>query len=488
MRKPDSSKNQRRRRAFLSPGAWAIIFLAVASSAVILLRSEPTTDGLVLWSAAREHFVMYQPVAEEWNKSHTPKVYPHLLSNDALTHRMMSGFLTKVPVADLIEVERSLIGPFFAGPVEDVGFVDLTPRLKSEKLDGIPLIDAINRPSFSPWTSRGRIYGLPHDVHPCMLVYRADIVEAAGIDMSQIQTWDDFARVMRPLLNHHDQSGQPDHYPMNLWYTDVDQIESMILQAGGGFFDSQGKLEIDSAINAHVIATVISWTLGPNRICADAQEFTESGNELRLEGYVVSAIMPDWLAGVYKIDIPGLSGKLKLMPLPAWTPGGRRTSVWGGTMLGIAKDSPNIEEAWAFAKYLYLSHDLAKQLFETNCIISPVKAFWPKESSPYYYRPDPFFCGQPIGQLYISQAPNVPIRSSSPFNTLAKLRVNDAVVGLRRYAEATQTYTAEGLEGEARVLLRRAEKSVRLQMEKSVFLAHGATSETPSDAMTAEVK
>jgi len=418
--------------------------------------------------------VMYQPLADEWDKTHTPTVHPYLLSNDALTHRMMSGFLSRVPVADLIEVERSLIGPVFAGPIEDVGFLDLTPRLKTETLNGVPLIDAINRPSFSPWTSRGHIYGLPHDVHPCVLAYRADLVEAAGIDMSKIETWDDYARLMRPLLDHRGPDGQPDHYPMNIWYTSVDQIETLILQAGGGFFDSRGNLEIDSAVNAHVIATVISWTLGPNRISADAPEFTASGNALRLDGYVACAIMPDWLAGVYKIDIPGLAGKMKLMPLPAWTPGGRRTSVWGGTMLGIPKSGHNIEAAWAFAKHLYLSHDLARTLFETNCIISPVKAFWAPETSPFYYKPDPFFRGQVIGQLFISQAPNVPVRSSSPFNTIAKLRVNDAVVALRQYAESTQTYTAAGLEGQARVLLRRAEKSVRQQMEKSVFLADGS--------------
>jgi len=70
-----------RRRAFLSAGAWVIIFLALVSSALILFRPEHTSDGLILWSAAREHFVMYEPMAEEWNRTHTPTVHPRLLSN-----------------------------------------------------------------------------------------------------------------------------------------------------------------------------------------------------------------------------------------------------------------------------------------------------------------------------------------------------------------------------------------------------------------------
>lgn len=147
---------------------------------------------------------MYQPVIAQWNEHHSPPVNLFLLSSNALARRMMSGFLSQTPVADMIEVERSLVGRAFAGPLEDVGFVDLTERIHREGL-----YDEMNEPSFSPWSSRGHIFGLPHDVHPMMLVYRADIVEAAGIDVSKIETWDDFSRLMRPLMNDLDREGQP---------------------------------------------------------------------------------------------------------------------------------------------------------------------------------------------------------------------------------------------------------------------------------------
>jgi arabinosaccharide transport system substrate-binding protein len=463
MRNTNRSSSTLWRRAFLSTGGWIIVAIAVVSSAVILIRPSVKSDGLQLWTSAREHFLMYQAPTQRWNLTAARPVNLYLFSDTALGYRMMSGFLSGVPVADLIEVERRLIGPVFAGPLEDVGFVDLTDRLKSEGL-----LDQINRPSFSPWTSRGHIFGLPHDVHPVMLGYRADLVEAAGIDVSKIETWDDFAQVMRPLLSHLGPDGQPDHYPLNIWYTSLDQIETLILQAGGGYFDEQERPIIDSAVNAHVIATIVSWTLGPARIAADAPEFTASGNELRLSGFVVCSIMPDWLGGIWKSDIPGLSGKLKLMPLPAWTRGGRRTSVWGGTMLGICKGTHDFESAWAFAKHLYLSEELAHTLYQTNDIISPIKRFW---NSPMYDAPDPFFSGQAPGRLYIAQAPNVPLRNGSPFNSLARLRVEDAVVDLRRYAEAHDIDDETQLEPQARLLLKQAESTVRGQMEKDVFLS-----------------
>jgi arabinosaccharide transport system substrate-binding protein len=421
-----------------------------------------------MWTFARVHFDMYKPLGETWNRSQEPKVHIDLLGREILAQRMTSSFHADIPTADMIEVERTIIGQVFSGRVEDVGFVDLTDRLKSEGL-----LDEINAPSFSPWTTRGHIFGLPHDVHPVLLCYRADLVEEAGIDMSKIETWDDFARVMRPIVKDLDGDGRPDRYALNLWFTSIDQIEALILQAGGGFFDENDQPIVDSASNARVISTVVAWTLGPDRISADAPEFNASGNQLKLQGYVVASLVPDWLTGVWKTDMPQLGGKLKLMPLPAWDRGGRRTTVQGGTMLGICKTCKDFDGAWKFAKNLYTSPELAQKLYETNGIVSPVKKLW---NSPFYDRPDPYFSGQPAGRLYLQQAPNVPRRTGSPLNTFAQQRVQDAIAALRDYAESHRIYDAKQLEPEARRQLKIAENLVRRQMDRNVFLTRAASS------------
>ena len=129
---------------------------------------------------------------------------------------------------------------------------------------------------------------------------------------------------------------------------------------GGSYFDERERVAINSEVNAEVIATLATWVTGPGRIAVDAQEFTASGNRLKLEGFVVASIMPDWLGGVWKQDMGDLAGKVKLMPVPAWKEGGCRTTVWGGTMLGIARSTKDPEAAWEMAKHLYLSEDLAE--------------------------------------------------------------------------------------------------------------------------------
>ncbi len=456
---------------YLSPGVVIILGIALVSSVLTFVMPVNKREGLEFWTFARNHTLMYDPLIREWNqqakgKSELLPMSIFTLEGMALQRRVQSGFWADTPLADLIEVEGSMFSKFVSGPLEDVGFVDLTDRLHS---DGI--YASINPPSFSPWMSRGRIFGLPHDVHPVLLVYRSDIVEGElGIDVSQIETWDDFARVMQPVMADKNNDGRPDRFVLNFWFNDAGQLETLMLQAGGGTFDTQDRLIVNSEVNARVLATAVHWCFGPGRIAVQAPDFDAGGNQMRLDGRVVCAMMPDWLAGTWKMDLPQLSGKVKLMPLPAWEKGGRRTSVLGGTMLGIPKATEaagQFEEAWEMAKFLYLSEDVARQLFINSNIISPVKKFWDAD---FYKVPDPFFSGQASGTLFLEQAPHVPLRPSNPFRTLARGEIGQAANELRDFADQRQDYTVESLMPEARRLLALAEGRVEREMSRNVFL------------------
>jgi arabinosaccharide transport system substrate-binding protein len=448
----------------LSPGGWVICALAVFSAVVFALWPIPQREGLVFWLFAKSHQRLYEPISAAWNATQQPadRVHILLLSGSALQRRLLSGFLSGTPLPDLVEAYAQIVAQAFKGPLEDVGFVDLTDLVRAEGID-----EQINAPSLALWTSRGRIFGLPHDVHPVLLAYRADLVEAAGIDVSAIETWDDFVRVLGPLVRDIDGDGYPDRYLLNIWETNPELIESLMLQAGGGLLDAQERLVMHSESNARVLATVVSWTTGPNRIAVNAPEFDAAGNKMRLDGTVLFSLMPDWLTSAWRQDLPQLAGKVKLMPLPAWEHRGRRTTVMGGTMLGIPKRTKDFGSAWRYAKNLYLSADLAQTLFRTTGIISPVKRHW---TDPVYDEPSPYFCGQRYGRLYIAAAPDVPPRTSSPYNTLAQIKMADSALSLKAYAQQYGRYTLTELLPEARRLLAQAEAEVRAQMQRNVFL------------------
>jgi len=448
----------------IPPALLTMCGVALLTGLLVFRAERDSTAASEMWMFSRMHMRVYEPIFRAWNESREPKIEPILLSLPAIERRMLGGFLGDVDTADLLEVERRVASRSFAGPLESVGFVDLTDRMREEGL-----LEKVNAPSLSPWSSRGRIFGLPHDVHPVMLCYRADLVEEAGIDVSTIETWDDFERVMRPLMTDRDGDGDPDRYLISFWPapSHIDQLEVLLLQAGGGFFDADDRLMISDPVNARVLARLVRWTTGPTRIAADVPEFSAAGNQLKLEGYVVAVVMPDWLCNIYRFEMPGLAGKVKLMPLPAWEPGGRRTSVWGGTMLGISRTADDFEGLWSFARHLYFSEELARSLYREGDIISPVVEHW---SDPMYDEPDPFFGGQAKGRLFIELAPDVPRRTSSPYNTEALRRAQNALTALRAWAIESGVQDVGELEAEASRRLGEVEDQMRALIARNRFL------------------
>jgi arabinosaccharide transport system substrate-binding protein len=452
----------------LAPGAWVIAGLAVVSTGLVVLdrRPDAASDAL-MWTFARPHFDIYAPSVTEWNRA--PGAFTVELiqiSRQAMDRRMIGGFLGGVPVADLLEAERSTASLAFAGPLEAVGFLDLTDRIEADGLR-----DEINGPSFAPWTYEGRIFGLPHDVHPVMLGYRADLVEAAGIDLSGVQTWDDLFEALRPLQADNDGDGAPDRYTLSLWDTNSDMVEMMLLQGGGGAFLPDGTLAIDREINARIAAEIVSWMVGPGRVATDVPEFSPTGNALKRDGRAICYLMPDWMCNIWRRELPQLAGTMKLMPLPALEPGGRRTSIWGGSMLGIDRSAPDHDQLWEFAKRLYFSDELARQLYTTGDIITPVKRLW---SDPIFDTPDPYFSGQPKGRMYIDLAGDIPIRAATPFFTQARAAMQNAVSRLRQYADQSRIYEAEALRPKAAEYLADAHAEVRRLIDRNAFHREGA--------------
>ena len=87
--------------------------------------------------------------------------------------------------------------------------------------------------------------------------------------------------------------------------------------------------------------------------------------------------------------------------------------------------------------------------------------------------PDPYYCGQRIGRMYIQLAPDVPLRPSSPYYFTAEQLLNLAVIQLCQYADDHGVYDARALEPEAHRLLDGAQRELQAQINRNVFLRPG---------------
>jgi len=444
-----------------SLGILVILAIAGITSALVALLPRGEARGVQFWVFHRAYRDTYMPQIDERNRTRPETPFAvTLLSSDALERRVLSGFLAGTPVADLIALHNGILPKVFLGPVDQIGLLDVTDRLHEEGL-----YERINEPSFSIMTSRGRIFGLPHDVHPVLLAYRADIVEAAGIDMSQIETWDDYFRVLRPLMVDNDGDGRPDRYLLSLSETRIDIITMLILQNDGILFDEQDRPIFANERNAETLSRIIPWLTGPDRATTNVP-WTSSGHKQMLDGLAVGAIATDFILGVWKLENPQLAGKMKLMPLPAFERGGRRTSTRGGSMMGINKRSPYIDESWEMAKALLLSVTGAEQIWRETNVLSPVKPLW---DAPFYHEPDPFFCGQRVGTLLIEAAPHVPTRPSSPYAETVYAYFSNTAMALRAYAEKHNIYDPAALKPEALRLLQQQQDRLEKLISRNVF-------------------
>lgn len=194
--------------------AFLILLLAIVSGIAHLafsLRRRSESPDLVFAIFAQVHEEPYRRVLPEFEEKHGVKVQLQRVSSRALQSRLQPALLTGAEVPDVVEILEGSMGYFTRGPLEDVGFIDITQRLHDEGL-----YERMVESRYSLWSSRGHIFAVPHDVHPVCLCYRTDLITELGIDVSELKTWDDFVAMGRRITKDLDGDGYPDRYALDM--------------------------------------------------------------------------------------------------------------------------------------------------------------------------------------------------------------------------------------------------------------------------------
>ncbi|HEQ72553.1 MAG TPA: carbohydrate ABC transporter substrate-binding protein, partial [Spirochaetia bacterium] len=90
-------------------------------------------------------------------------------------------------------------------------------------------------------TCGGHIYGLPHDVHPVVLIYNDTLWKKAGVDLAEIATWDEFFAAARKLTAKKE-NGKPLHYALPSGDNGFGDTMFMIWQqTGADILDREGR-------------------------------------------------------------------------------------------------------------------------------------------------------------------------------------------------------------------------------------------------------
>ena len=404
---------------------WLFV-VAVASTLLLAMvqGNQPRRSDLVMVTFTEAHFAAYQKALPRFERKHDVRVELQFADWSALQRRLQNAMLAGVDVPDVVELMESSLGFFTRGPEKDFGFMDLTDRVKGEGLD-----QRMVSQRFALWMARGRIYGIPHDVHPMMLAYRTDIIEKLGINVAELDTWDKFAAVGRKISKDLDGDGNPDRYMLEMPANGGWALQAMILQLGGGLFDAQGNITLVNEATERAFLWYLKHSRGPESIGYDVG-WGQSVMQSLSDGLVLFYWTPDWRSYWFQEFAPKNKGKMALMPLPAFDPGGRRTSVWGGAGICISKATKRPQEAWELVKFLYFDEAELEPRFRGTNILPPLKQAW---ELPAFQAKNPYYSGQRVGKLYAELAPQTPPVYSGPVHNVAQSKLDQAFFRVATY-------------------------------------------------------
>lgn len=308
--------------------------------------------------------------------------------------------------SDVIETEITSAGNFFR---DESFFLPLDQYLSNSSLAG-EFVQA----RVELWRSGGKQLFLPRDVHPVTLTYRVDLWREAGVDLETITTWEELIQAGRKLLEYHRETVAPFELPKG-----NAAVVLLILQQRGVDIVAENAL-LDPRV-AETLDAYGRWVREVGNDTTRTLELT-AGQIARRE--LASAWTPDWRAGQLKRVAPELAGKMRMMPLPIFASGDRRSASWGGTGVGIPRDAPDVEKSWRLIEQSFLDRELQVNRYVEAGILPPVRRFWGDER---IVAADPYFGGQSVGLLQVKLAEECGGIRPSPILSLVQLELNQLV-------------------------------------------------------------
>ena len=247
------------------------------------------------------------------------------------------------------------------------------------------------------WTTYGgHVYGLPHDVHPVVLVYNDTIWKSVGVDMAKIKTWDEFFKAAEKLY------AEKQVYALPYDAAGLAATMWMIWQQTGiQVLDEKGRPTLDTP----EMQKFVKWWI--DKINSGVMCNWDWGNfgALLANGTMASYTSPDWW--ISQVDAAVETGKyeFRVRDLPLYSEGGPRTSSWGGSFMAITKLAKNPEKLYQIIEYMQYEEEYLHIRYRDAKMLPPLSTVWDHE---VFKQPDPRFGGQKLGLLQIELAKEIP--------------------------------------------------------------------------------
>ncbi|WP_067194889.1 ABC transporter substrate-binding protein [Microbacterium sp. XT11] len=369
------------------------------------LLKAPTTDQpegeITIWDRSGDLYEVFDAVIDDFTEKY-PGITVHHEAVD-INSKLQNTLITGTDVPDGVFLDDALVS----------GYVDYLWDL-SDVL--APYVDDIAPQKIDATTVDGGIYGVPYDLNPGLLFYNATALEAAGVDVSAIETYDDLlaaARAYKAAVP----SAKPIHLEQGAFLGQL-QLEMFASQLGTSIADADGDLRLDSPEYEQILTfldTVQSEGLGTRAEYLNPTDIAEleNGNQVFYPWAIWFDFAPQQL-------LPETSGDWRAMELPAWEEGGARSGAMGGSSFVLPKDGENSELAWLFYEFLMYDEAGYRAVWGVNDVYptglnTSIPAYLPAaDPATPLFQPIEALGGQDLWEVATTAGAQIPSGTSIP--------------------------------------------------------------------------
>lgn len=324
---------------------FLILFIALATLAGGQVFAQKT--DLVLWTFNELHVHFYNSMVQKWNAAN-PKQQINLkgevLPYDDMHNKLLIALQSGVGAPDISDIEIAKFANYLKGDIQLAPLNDLIDPEKKQFVQS----------RLSLYEKNGKYYGLDFHVGAEVMYYNNEICKAAGVDIDKIKTWSDYIEAGKKVVA---KTGKP---MCTIEVTEQWSYYPLLNQAGSDVVDVNGKVTLDTPINAKVLQLLYDMIHKYKIAVASPGGFhhNEQYYGFMNDGGAASIWMPMWYMGRFTDYMTDLKGKMAIRPMPVFDGSSvvygvksKFTSAgMGGTGTAVIKTSKNVDLA---KKFLY---------------------------------------------------------------------------------------------------------------------------------------
>jgi arabinosaccharide transport system substrate-binding protein len=243
---------------------------------------------------------------------------------------------------DMVDIEIGQFPNFLRG---NIPFLELNSYIDPYRND-------IVKSRIDIYSRDGKNYGVPTHVGAMVMYYNTELLGNAGIDYTQIITWDDFTEAGR---KYHEATGKT----ITSFDTGgTDWLHLTMAELREDWTNAQGRVNIKQESVRKMIQMQSQWLKEGIAITSPGGHIDqEQGFSNLIQGNVVAFPKAMWYMSRFVNYMPEMAGKWAIAPCPVFSSGQPRSVGIGGTGTVIDGKAPNASLAAEFMVCAKVSYE-----------------------------------------------------------------------------------------------------------------------------------